>query len=136
MSRVRHPRYTTAAVFAAAATVLALGVAAGQSPPDAEIRGGTTITASVTGEKPGNRCVIAGSHIEAQPQTVRADGGAELTVATVREGKHRVRVLCEDPARGDVSVHTVGTEETVYVGPMAPVYQALQNHRLGFLTPR
>lgn len=135
MSRVRHSRTTTAVVLAATGIVLAVGVAAGQPSARAEIRGGTTLTASVIGEKPENRCVIAGSGIEARLGIVRADGGVELTVVSVPEGRHRVRVLCEDPARGDISVHTVGAEATVYVGPMAPLYQALQDHRLGFLVP-
>lgn len=132
MSRSLRRRLLTLGVLGTLGTVLAAGTATtANGEPRAVIQGRTEITAKVTGEKPGYRCLIAGKDISGPWGTVAPDGTVTLTLGGVKDpGKH-LRVLCEDPKRGDPSLHTVRSDRVAYDGMLAPIRQIMNNRLFG-----
>ncbi|ATL68612.1 hypothetical protein [Nocardia terpenica] len=135
MTRARHTRLT-AAVAGAVGVVFVVGAATASANPSAAVRGGTTITAHVSGEKPGQVCRIAALGLPMRWQPVDSGGAVDLDSGPVTSGRHAAQVVCENPTVGDVSAHEVGKEEDVFTGHWAPAYEFLHHHRLEFLTPR
>ncbi|WP_067530963.1 hypothetical protein [Nocardia crassostreae] len=129
MSRSLRTRISTAVVVGALGALLATGAALAQHEPRAVIHGRHALTASVTGEKPGNRCQLAGKSVSGPWETVAADGTVRLTLDA--GGGKDVHVLCEDPARGDSSVHIVRAERTPHSGAPSPIRQILDSPLLG-----
>ncbi|MBY8859517.1 hypothetical protein K7711_23820 [Nocardia sp. CA2R105] len=135
MSRAQHTRISVAAV-GAVGVVFAVGAATASAAPSVDVHGGNTITAQVSGEKPGHSCRIAATGVETPWRPVSGDGTVRLDSGPVRHGRHDARVVCENPRVGAASVHTVGHEQDVFTGQWAPAFEFLQHHRLEFLTPR
>ncbi|MFC9993473.1 hypothetical protein [Nocardia sp. NPDC127526] len=128
MSRSLRTRVSTAVVVGTLGALLATGAALAQQEPRAVIHGRATLTATVSGEKPGNRCQLAGKTVSGPWATVAADGSAKLTLAA---GGRDIRVLCEDPAQGDSSVHIVRSERVNHSGAPAPIRKILDSPLLG-----
>ncbi|WP_067666591.1 hypothetical protein [Nocardia miyunensis] len=135
MSRAQNTRISIAAV-GAVGVVFAVGAATASASPSVDVHGGNTITARVSGEKPGQSCRIAATGIEMPWRTVNSDGTVSLDSGPVRHGRHEARVVCENPRAGVSSAYTVGHEQDVFTGQWAPAFEFLQHHRLDFLTPR
>ncbi|MFE3262425.1 hypothetical protein ACFXPS_44050 [Nocardia sp. NPDC059091] len=110
-------------VLGVLAAVLVAGASNADRTPDAVLRGRSTVTAHVTGEKSGDRCQIADEHVAGPWGTVNADGTVDLTLDRADTDSEDLRVLCEDPERGDTSVHTVRTHRAPRGGPLSPIRQ-------------
>ncbi|MBU3065085.1 hypothetical protein KO481_26585 [Nocardia sp. NEAU-G5] len=136
MVRSQHTTRITAAVVGATGVVLVVGAATASATPSADLRGGNTITAQVSGEKQGQSCRIAAAGIDMPWRAVGRDGTVQLDSGPVRQGRHDARIECENPRVGEASVHAVGHEEDVYTGHWAPAFEFLTHHRLQFLAPR
>ncbi|MBO0853359.1 MAG: hypothetical protein J2P18_06280 [Nocardia sp.] len=137
MTRARRTR-VGAAFGGAVGVVFIVGAATAAATPSASLRGGDTVTARVTGEKPGHTCRIDAAGIEMPWRTVGSDGSVELDSGQVAPGKHAARVVCETPRAESgepVGEHTVGKEEDVFTGHWAPALEFLHHHRMEFLTP-
>ncbi|WP_375336024.1 transposase [Nocardia sp. SYP-A9097] len=52
-------------------------------------------------------------------------GVVDLTVGLIRPDTKRIRVICEDPRRGDSSLHTVRSDRVSYDGALSPPRNAL-----------
>ncbi|WP_280385151.1 hypothetical protein [Nocardia wallacei] len=102
------------------ATAAAGPVTAGADPasaaPAVTYRGGATITAHVTGERPGYECQIASRAIDGPWRRVNAAGVVDLDSGPIPAGRHTVRVLCENRAAGDHTTHVVGGDTAVVTG--------------------
>ncbi|MBF6176763.1 hypothetical protein [Nocardia blacklockiae] len=116
MTRPRSLALRIVLVAGSAAGLLAAGSGLATAAPTAAFQGGTTITAHVTGAKPGYDCQIAARDIDGPWRAVSADGVVDLDSGPVPAGPHRVRILCEDRKRGDVATHLVGREAEVRTG--------------------
>ncbi len=134
MSRSKHTKVTTAVVVAAGG-VLLVGASTASASPSADVHGGKTITAQVSGEKPGQSCRIDTHGIATAWQPVGRDGTVRLDSGPVPQGRHDAEILCENPTLGDASMHHVGHEQDVFTGRWAAAFEFLQHHRLEFLTP-
>ncbi|MQY21900.1 hypothetical protein [Nocardia macrotermitis] len=135
MSRAQHTRISIA-IVGAVGVVFAVGAATASASPSVDVHGGETITARVSGEKPGQSCRITATGIDMPWHAVAQDGTVSLDSGPVRQGRHDARVVCENPQVGASSAHTVGHEQDVFTGHWAPAFEFLQHHRLEFLTPR
>ncbi len=111
-----------------------VGAATASATPEAALRGGPTISAHVTGAKPGQACRIEAAGVDMPWRTVGADGSVVLDSGPVSRGRHDARVMCGGP--GGAAAHAVGKQEDVFTGRWAPAYEFLHHHRLEFLTPR
>ncbi|MGW4241357.1 hypothetical protein [Nocardia sp. NPDC004722] len=122
----RGPRYffTIVAVLSALGTLLALRAATASGEPEAVIKGRGTVTAHVTGEKPGNQCQIAGKKVAGPWGTADSGGTVILTLEPGGTPVNQLRVICQDPSRGDVSVHTVRSHWITYDGILSPIRRA------------
>ncbi|AYF73422.1 hypothetical protein D7D52_05605 [Nocardia yunnanensis] len=129
MSRSLRTRLATVAVVGALGTLLAAGAATATEEPKAVIHGRAEITARVTGEKPGNKCQIASKDRSGPWGTVGGDGTVSLTLGG-RTDK-TLRVICEDPAKGDVSLHTVRADRVTFDGILSPLRQIMHNRFFG-----
>ncbi|WP_157513892.1 hypothetical protein [Nocardia concava] len=127
MSRSTRTRLATAAVVATLGTLLAAGAATATDEPKAVIHDRATVTARVTGEKPGNKCQIAAADVSGPWGTVGADGTVTLTLGSVRSDAKNLRVICEDPKRGDASLHTVRADRVNFDGILSPIRQIMHN---------
>jgi hypothetical protein len=135
---VSRPRNTklTAAVAGAVGIIFVVGAATASADPSAAVRGGSTITAHVSGERAGQVCRISAPGIDMPWRPVGAGGSVDLDAGPVPGGRHDTRVVCEDPRIGDASAHPIGKEEDVFTGQWAPAFEFLYHHRLEFLVPR
>ncbi|MRH91357.1 hypothetical protein GFY24_28615 [Nocardia sp. SYP-A9097] len=131
MSRSLRHRVTTAVVIGTLGTLLAAGAATANSEPKAVIQGRTAVTAHVTGEKAGNRCQIAGKNLAGPWSVVDKSGTADLTLGPLRPNGKHIRVICEDPKRGDSSLHTVRSDRVTYDGALSPLRQILNSGFFG-----
>lgn len=131
MSRSLRTRITTAAVVGALGTLLAAGVATANSEPKAVIQGHSDLTARITGEKASNRCQIAGKDVSGPWGTVDSDGTVTLTLGKAHSNSRDLRVICEDPARGDVSMHTVRTDRVAHDGFLSPIRKIVNSRLFG-----
>ncbi|MEV6774438.1 hypothetical protein AB0N05_37955 [Nocardia sp. NPDC051030] len=131
MSRSIRTRITTAVVVGSLGALLAMGAAHANGEPKAVIQGRTAITAHVSGEKVGYKCQIAGSNVSGPWGTVGADGTVDLTLGEVHGDLKKLRVICEDPARGDVSMHTVRADRVSYDGALSPLRHIINNRLFG-----
>ncbi|MVU79122.1 hypothetical protein GPX89_17955 [Nocardia sp. ET3-3] len=132
MSRSTRTRVATVAVVGTLATLLAAGAATATDEPKAVIHGRADVTARVTGEKPGNKCQIAAADVSGPWGTVDTDGTVTLTLAAGRSnGKQKLRVICEDPKRGDASMHTVKSDRVSFDGILSPIRQIMHNRFFG-----
>ncbi|WP_330183513.1 hypothetical protein OHB26_07655 [Nocardia sp. NBC_01503] len=131
MSRSLRHRAITAAVIGTLGTMLAAGAATANSEPKAVIQGRTAVTAHVTGEKSGNRCQIAGKNLAGPWAVVDKTGAADLTLGPLRPNGKHIRVICEDPKRGDSSLHTVRSDRVTYDGALSPLRQILNSTFFG-----
>ncbi|RMI28608.1 hypothetical protein EBN03_29825 [Nocardia stercoris] len=95
---------------------MSAGPGAAGALPAVTYRGGATITAHLQGERPGYSCQIAAHDIDGPWRTVDSAGTADLDSGALPPGRHRVRVICEDRARGDVTTHVVGAATEVTTG--------------------
>lgn len=127
MSRSLRTRITTAVVIGTLGTLLAAGAATANSEPKAVIQGRSTVTAHVTGEKAGARCQIAGKDIAGPWGSVDTAGAVDLTLGSIRTDTKRIRVICEDPLRGDSSLHTVRSDRVSYDGALSPLRQIINS---------
>ncbi|NKY89537.1 hypothetical protein [Nocardia veterana] len=134
MSRIRRTRIS-AVLTGAVGVAFVVGAATAAATPSAALRGGATITAHVTGEKPGVQCRITASGVEMPWRTVGSDGSVDLDTGPVPSGRHAARVVCTDPRVGASDRHAVGKEEDVFTGHWAPAFEFLHHHRMEFLTP-
>ncbi|WP_067703828.1 hypothetical protein [Nocardia jejuensis] len=130
MNRSLRTRITTAVVLGMIGTALAAGAAAADGQPKAVIQGRTAITAHVSGEKSGYKCQIAAADVSGPWGTVASDGTVDLTLGPHRSSK-TLRVICEDPKRGDASLHTVRADRVTYDGALSPLRQILNNKLFG-----
>ncbi|GAB2728086.1 hypothetical protein [Nocardia thraciensis] len=96
-----------------AAGLVTAGADPASTAPTVDYRGGATISARVTRERPGYACQIAARDIDGPWRTVNAAGGVDLESGPVPAGRHVVRVLCENRADGDFTTHTVGRATAV-----------------------
>jgi hypothetical protein len=112
----RHRLLAIGAPLVAGAVVGVIAAGPAGALPAVDYRGGTTVTAHVTGEQPGYECQIAAHDIDGPRRVVNAAGVADLDSGPVRPGPHRVRVICEDRKRGDITTHVVGRETEVVTG--------------------
>ncbi|MFD6353730.1 hypothetical protein KHQ06_02535 [Nocardia tengchongensis] len=128
MSRSLRNRVLTVAVVGSLGTLLAVGAATtANGEPRAVIQGRTEVTAHVTGEKPNNKCQIAGHDVSGPWGVVDADGTVTLTLGSAYHGGKRLRVICEDPKRGDASLHTVKSDRVAFDGLLSPIRQIMHN---------
>lgn len=127
MSRSLRNRIVTAVVIGVLGILLAAGAATANGEPKAVIQGRTALTAQVTGEKPGNRCQIAGKNVAGPWGTVADTGKVELTLGPEQNNGKHLRVICEDPARGDASLHTVRSDRVTYDGALSPLRQIINS---------
>ncbi len=134
MSRSRRSRIG-AALAGAVGVVFVVGAATAAATPSVALRGGSTVTAHVTGEKAGQSCRITGSGIDMPWRPVGKDGSVELDSGPVGSGRHNAHVICEDSHRGPASQYAVGKDEDVFTGHWAPAFEFLHHHRMEFLTP-
>ncbi|MFE3222369.1 hypothetical protein [Nocardia sp. NPDC059228] len=132
MSRSLRARVLTVAVVGSLGTVLAVGAATdARGEPKAVIQGRTEVTALVTGEKPDNKCQIAASDISGPWGIVGPDGTVTLTLGAVHSNARKLRVICEDPKRGDASLHTVRSDRVTFDGLLSPIRQIMHNRFFG-----
>ncbi|WP_067712366.1 hypothetical protein [Nocardia yamanashiensis] len=131
MSRSLRTRITTAVVVGTLGTLLAAGAAAANGEPKAVIQGRTAVTAHVTGEKPGYKCQIAGKDVAGPWGIVESDGTVSLTLGGGRPKGKQLRVICEDPRRGDASLHTVRADRVTYDGALSPIRQIINSKLFG-----
>ncbi|MTE11391.1 hypothetical protein [Nocardia aurantiaca] len=128
MSRSLRTRVLTVAVVGILGAVLAVETATtAYGEPHAVIHGRSEVTARVTGEKPDNNCQIAGSGISGPWGAVGPDGTVTLTLGAVHSNAEKLRVICEDPKRGDVSLHTVRSDRVTFDGLLSPIRQIMQH---------
>ena len=116
MLRQRSLTIRTALVTGWTVGLLPVGAGLASATPVVDFYAGATIGAHVTGAGPGHRCQIAARDIDGPWQPVRADGRVDLESGPVPVGRHTVRVLCEDRARGDAATHIVGDKIDVVTG--------------------
>ncbi|MFF2552810.1 hypothetical protein ACFVUS_17525 [Nocardia sp. NPDC058058] len=131
MSRSVRTRIITAAVIGTLGTLLAAGAATATSEPKAVIQGRTAVTAHVSGEKAGNRCQIAGKNLAGPWGVVDKSGAVDLTLGPIRPNGKHIRVICEDPKRGDSSMHTVRSDRVSYGNALSPLRQILNSRFFG-----
>ncbi|MEC3955184.1 hypothetical protein VMT65_19240 [Nocardia sp. CDC153] len=131
MSRSLRARIATVAVVGTLGTLLAAGAATATDEPKAVIHGRAEVTARVTGEKPGNRCQIAAADVSGPWGTVGADGTVALTLGRGQDSGKKLRVICEDPKRGDTSLHTVRSDRVTFDGILSPIRQIMHNRFFG-----
>ncbi|MBB5911329.1 hypothetical protein BJY24_000196 [Nocardia transvalensis] len=113
MNRHRPVAIRVVLVVGATVGLLAAGSGPAGAAPAVTFGGGATVTAHVTGAKPGHDCQIAARDIDGPWQPVGLDGTVDLDSGPVRAGPHLVRVLCENRLRGDVATHSLGRETVV-----------------------
>lgn len=58
-------------------------------------------------------------------------GAADLTLGPLRPNGKHIRVICEDPKRGDSSLHTVRSDRVTYDGALSPLRQILNSTFFG-----
>ncbi|MEU6558454.1 hypothetical protein [Nocardia nova] len=133
-SRSRRTRIG-AALAGAVGVVFVVGAATAAATPSVALRGGSTVTAHVTGERAGQVCRITAPGIDMPWRPVGIDGSVELDTGPVESGRHNAHVVCEDPRTGPASQHVVGKSEDVFTGHWAPAFEFLHHHRMEFLTP-
>ncbi|APB01748.1 hypothetical protein [Nocardia seriolae] len=131
MARSLRTRIATVAVVGTLGTLLAAGAATATDEPKAVIHDRAAVTARVTGEKPGNRCQIAGADVSGPWGTVGSDGTVTLTLGTAHGNGKKLRVICDDPKRGDASLHTVRSDRVSYDGILSPIRQIMHNRFFG-----
>ncbi|MEC3913456.1 hypothetical protein [Nocardia sp. CDC160] len=131
MSRSLRARIATVAVVGTLGTLLAAGAATATDEPRAVIHGRSEVTARVTGEKPGNRCQIAAADVSGPWGTVGSDGTVALTLGAGHGSAKKLRVICEDPKRGDTSMHTVRSDRVTFDGILSPIRQIMHNRFFG-----
>jgi hypothetical protein len=134
MSRPGRARLTAIAVGAAGAMV-AVGAATASPTPQAQLHGGTGITARVTGERPGSECRIQAHGVNMPWQPVAADGAADLDTGKMPAGRYDAQVVCA-PTSSGLAARAVGRPEDVYTGRWAAADGFLHRYGLEFLTPR
>ncbi|MGV9838871.1 hypothetical protein ACWDUL_32365 [Nocardia niigatensis] len=132
MSGSLRARVLIVAAVGCLGTLLAVGAATdAHGEPRAVIQGRAEVTARVTGEKPDNKCQIAASDAGGPWSVVGADGTVTLTLGAVHSNARKLRVICEDPKRGDASLHTVRSDRVNFDGLLSPIRQIMHNRLFG-----
>ncbi|MGW4249172.1 hypothetical protein, partial [Nocardia sp. NPDC004722] len=81
--------------------------------------------------KPDNKCQIAAADVSGPWGTVSADGTVTLTLGSGHGSNKKLRVICEDPKRGDTSMHTVRADRVSFDGILSPLRQIMHNRFFG-----
>ncbi|MFI5779729.1 hypothetical protein [Nocardia sp. NPDC051570] len=115
MSSARPFVLRVALAVGATAGSLIIAAEPAAAAPAVTFRIGGTITAHVTGEKPGYHCQIAAHDIDGPWGPVNPGGDVDLDSGPVRGGRHMVRVICENRQRGDTTTHLVGRGAEVFM---------------------
>ncbi|GAB2559854.1 hypothetical protein [Nocardia heshunensis] len=132
MSRSLRTRIATVAVVGIFGTLLAAGAATATDEPKAVIHGRSEISARVSGEKPDNKCQIAAADVSGPWGTVGSDGTVTLALGAGHGSSNKkLRVICEDPKRGDTSMHTVRADRVSFDGILSPLRQIMHNRFFG-----
>ncbi|MFJ9370581.1 hypothetical protein ACIRRA_40010 [Nocardia sp. NPDC101769] len=122
----RPSRATTITALCVLAAVLVAGASNADGAPEATLQDRySTVTAHVTGETSGDRCQIAGEHVAGPWSIVKSDGTVDLTLDRRGTGPEGLRILCESPERGDVSIHTIRSHLVPHGGPLSPIRQII-----------